>query len=115
MFQSPNGYNPYINPNDANDRKNTVLYLMKRHGYITDTQYQAGIKVQVKDLLKEGKSTTSEYQGFIDTVVQEIIDETGNNPYDVPMDIYTTMVKSKQDVINDFYKTYKLPPKINFN
>ena len=28
MFQSPNGYNPYLNPNDANERKNTVLYLI---------------------------------------------------------------------------------------
>ena len=106
MFQSPNGYNPYINPNDANERKNTVLYLMKRHGYITDAEYQAGIQVQIKDLLKGGTTNVNEYQGFIDTVVQEVIDSTGNNPYDVPMDIYTTMVKEKQDIINKFYKTY---------
>ena len=54
LFQSPNGYNPYNNPIDGNARKNTVLYLMKRHGYITDAEYQAGIKVQIKDLLKTG-------------------------------------------------------------
>ena len=108
MFQSPNGYNPYNNPNDANDRKNTVLYLMKRHGYITDTEYEAAKSIQVKDLLVEGgNNVKNEYQGFIDTVVQEIIDRTGNNPYDVPMDVYTTMVTKKQDVINNFYKTYK--------
>lgn len=107
MFQSPNGYNPYFNPNDANARKNTVLYLMNRHGYITDEEYEAGIKVEIKDFIKDGTSTVNEYQGFIDTVVQEVIDKTGNNPYSVPMDIYTTMVKSKQDVINNFYKTYK--------
>ena len=107
MFQSPNGYNPFINPNDANARKNTVLYLMKRHGYITDTEYQAGIAVEIKDMLGEGKSSVNEYQGFIDTVVQEVIDKTDSNPYDVPMDIYTTMVRSKQDIINKFYNTYK--------
>ena len=108
MFQSPNGYNPYNNPNDANDRKNTVLYLMKRHGYITDEEYKAGTSIKIKDMLAEdGNTTTNEYQGFIDTVVQEIIDRTGNNPYDVPMDVYTTMVTKKQDVINKFYKTYK--------
>ena len=111
MFQSPNGYNPYYNPNDANERKNTVLYLMKRHGYITDTEYEAGIQVKIKDLLKSGTTSTNAYQGFIDTVVQEVIDNTGNNPYDVPMDIYTTMVKSKQDIINKFYKKYKLKNK----
>ncbi len=106
MFQSPNGYNPYVNPNDANDRKNTVLYLMKRHGYITETEYNAAKSVAIKDFLKKGSTSTNEYQGFIDTVVQAVIDDTGNNPYDVPMDIYTTMVKEKQDVINKFYKTY---------
>ena len=106
MFQSPNGYNPYVNPNDANDRKNTVLYLMKRHGYITDTEYKAGTSVKIKDFLKTGETSTNEYQGFIDTVVQAVIDDTGNNPYDVPMDIYSTMIKSKQDAINKFYKTY---------
>ncbi len=108
MFQSPNGYNPYNNPNDANDRKNTVLYLMKRHGYISDEEYEAGRAIKIKDMLNEGGNTSSnEYQGFIDTVVQEVIDRTGNNPYDVPMDIYSTMVAKKQDVINKFYKTYK--------
>lgn len=107
MFQSPNGYNPYVNPNDANERKNTVLYLMKRHGYISDAEYKAGTSVEIKDFLAEGSTSINEYQGFIDTVVQEVIDKTGNNPYDVPMDIYTTMIAKKQDAINDFYKTYK--------
>lgn len=111
MFQSPNGYNPYVNPNDANARKNTVLYLMQRHGYITEAEYEAGIAVEIKDLIKEGTTTVNEYQGFIDTVVQEIIDKTGNNPYSVPMDIYTTMVTKKQDVINNFYKTWKFKDK----
>ncbi len=108
MFQSPNGYNPYINPNDANERKNTVLYLMKRHGYITDAEYEAGTAVEIKYLLNRDSSlNANEYQGFIDTVVQEVIDRTGNNPYDVPMDIYTTMNPAKQDIINNFYRTWK--------
>ena len=96
MFQSPNGYNAYINPNDANARKNTVLYLMKRHGYITDDEYKAGTSVEIKDFLDEGVSSTNEYIGFIDTVVADVIEMTGHNPYDVPMDIYTTMRKDKQ-------------------
>ena len=111
MFQSPNGYNPYVNPNDANERKNTVLYLMKRHGYISDEQYQAGISVQIKDMLADGSQAIDENIGFIDTVVQEVIDRTGNNPYEVPMIIYSTMDPKKQNVINNFYKTYKFRDK----
>ncbi|MBR4178297.1 MAG: transglycosylase domain-containing protein [Bacilli bacterium] len=111
MFQSPNGYNPYLNPNDANDRKNTVLALMLRHGYINQTQYDAGTSVHIKNFLKTGTTKVNEYQGFIDTVVQEVWENTGNNPYDVPMDIYTTMDKTKQNAINKFYKTYKFKDK----
>ncbi len=114
MFQSPNGYNPYYNPNDANDRKNTVLYLMKRHGYITDTEYKAATSIEIKDMLKESSDTASNpYQGFIDTVVEELKNDYGKefNPYSVSMDVYTTMNKSKQDAINNFYKTYKFKDK----
>ena len=107
LFQSPNGYNPYNNPIDGNARKNTVLYLMKRHGYITEEEYKAGVSVEIKTLLKGGTTSTNEYQGFIDTVVQEVEDLTGNNPYNVPMLVYTTMDMSKQDVINNFYKKHK--------
>ena len=111
MFQSPNGYNPYLNPNDANERKNTVLYLMKRHGYITDAEYDAATKVEIKDFLDKGSSGANQYQGFIDTVVWAVEEDTGNNPYDVPMDIYTTMDRSKQNAINEFYKTWKFRDK----
>lgn len=58
-------------------------------------------------ILLKAKTTINKYQGFIDTVIQEIIDKTGENPYEVSMDIYTTMVKSKQDVINNFYSKHK--------
>ena len=65
---------------------------MKWHGYITDADYEAGIAVEIKDFIKESSTEVLENQGFIDTVVQEVIDKTGNNPYSVPMDIYTTMI-----------------------
>ena len=107
LFQSPNGYNPYNNPIDGNARKNTVLYLMKRHGYITEDEYKAGTSIEIKTLLKGGSTSANEYQGYIDTVVEEIQELTGNNPYDVPMLIYTTMDRTRQNVINNFYKTHK--------
>ena len=33
--QSPNGYNPFINPERAEKRRNIVLGLMYQHGKIT--------------------------------------------------------------------------------
>ena len=107
MFQAPGEYDPYVNPDKTNERKNEVINLMLRHGYITDNEADKTKRIHVENIIKKQKTTINKYQGFIDTVIQEIIDKTGDNPYEVSMDIYTTMVKSKQDVINNFYKKHK--------
>ena len=107
LFQAPSEYDPYVNPDKTNERKNEVLDLMLRHGFITEDEAEAAKAVDVRDILEKRNTKLNEYQGFIDTVVQEVIDRTGNNPYEVSMDIYSTMVRSKQNVINDFYNNYR--------
>ncbi len=107
LFQAPGEYDPYVNPDKTNGRKNTVLDLMYKYGYITKEEAEVAKKVDVEDIIIKNNPTLNPYQGFIDTVVQEVIDRTGNNPYIVSMDIYSTMSKSKQDVINNFYKKHK--------
>jgi len=99
MFQSPNGYNPYKNPEAAEERRDTVLKLMVRHGYITEEERELANSVSVESMLV-GISEESGYQGFIDTVVAEIEEKTGDNPYSVPMKVYTTMDRKVQDGIN---------------
>ncbi len=111
MFQAPGEYDPYVNPDKTNTRKNEVINLMLRHGYINSKEAEAAKKVDVEDIVKAKSGSVNKYQGFIDTVVQEVIDRTGNNPYEVSMDIYSTMVKSKQDIINNFYKNHKFKDK----
>ena len=111
MFQAPGEYDPYVNPDKTNTRKNEVINLMVRHGYISEEEAKQAKKVDVEDIIKSHSSSINKYQGFIDTVVQEVIDRTGNNPYEVSMDIYSTMVKSKQDIINNFYNKHKFKDK----
>ncbi len=104
LFQAPGAYDPYINPNAAEARRNQVLNLMVRHGYITQEECDIAKQISVQSLLRDDYSTVvNTYQGFIDTVVQEVLETTGSNPYDVPMEIYSTMITSKQDVINNLY------------
>lgn len=107
MFQAPGEYDPYVNPDKTNERKNEVVNLMLRHGYISETEAKTAKNVYVGDIIKKQKSSVNKYQGFIDTVIEEVIDKTGKNPYEVSMDIYTTMVRNKQDVINNFYNNHK--------
>ncbi len=111
MFQAPGEYDPYVNPEKTNARKNEVINLMLRHGYITENEAKEAKEKDISTVIKAQTKSVNKYQGFIDTVVQEVIDRTGNNPYEVSMDIYSTMVKSKQDVINNFYAKYKFKDK----
>lgn len=99
LFQAPNGHNPYKNLESATSRRNTVLKLMVRHGYITQEEADLANKITIDSLIV-GTEDNTEYQGYVDTVVEEVTKLTGDNPYEVPMKIYTTMEKSIQDGIN---------------
>lgn len=101
MFKSPNFYRPNVNPKNATARRNTVLYLMKKHGYITKDEYEMAKSIPVESLTADiTKVTTSPYQGYIDTVVEEISDTYGVNAYTTPLLIYTNMDKGRQDAVN---------------
>ena len=106
LFQSPGGYDPYLYPEKAEKRRNTVLALMERHGYITSEQRKEASKMTVEKLLvsneKEGEDYT--YQAFIDQVLKEVEANTGLNPYTTPMEIYTTMDSSQQEYIYSILK-----------
>ena len=111
MFQAPHGYDPYIYPEDCEERRQTVLYLMLRHGYITQEEYDIAKELTVEKLLigTEESDDGEKYQAFINTVVEEVIDRTGYDPYMYPMKIYTTMNTKMQDNMNDVMNgvTYK--------
>lgn len=101
MFKSPNYYRPNANPKNATNRRNTVLYLMKKHGYITKEEYDLAKSIPVDSLTaEESTASTSNYQGYIDTVVDEVEEKYGVNAYTTPLLIYTNMDRSKQDGVN---------------
>lgn len=109
LFQAPNAYDPYQHPEKAEQRRNQVLKLMKRHNYITEEEYNAAIAISVEEMLvsKDENNGENEYQGFIDMVVNDVIEyfkeqnpESTIDPYTTSMQIYTTMDIEKQNHIN---------------
>ena len=101
LFQSPNGYNPYVYPEKAETRRNTVLNLMVRHGYITKEEAEIAKSIPVESLLSgDGGKELDQYYGFSRTVYEEAIKLTGLDPYVTPMKIYTTLNIDVQDGIN---------------
>ena len=101
LFQSPGVDNPYKNIENAEERRDTVLYLMTRHGYITKEEAEFAKSISIESLLANNNIAEVKYQGYIDTVVDEVEEKTGNNPYTIPMKIYTTMEPSIQDGIDN--------------
>ena len=102
LFQSPTYYNPYNYPERAEKRRKTVLYLMERHGYITSEERKIAEANPITSYIKTTQTNNaySEYQGYIDTVVEELEEEYDLNPYTTPLKIYTAMNRSKQDFVN---------------
>ncbi|MEG2311536.1 MAG: transglycosylase domain-containing protein [Bacilli bacterium] len=101
LFQAPGTYDPFINPDLTTERRNTVLYLMEKHDYITKEERKAAENIKIADMLTSDKAPTgNEYQGFIDTVAADIEEMTGYSPYSMAMEIHTTMNRQKQDYLN---------------
>ena len=115
LFQAPGSYNPYTNPEGTENRRQTVLNLMKRHGYITDEEYDIAKEMTVDKIVKENTSENiasgivdEDYQLFVDMVIQDVKEKTGESPYTKSMTIYTTLDPDLQKHVSDIMngKTY---------
>ena len=101
MFKSPNYYRPTVNPKNAAARRKTVLYLMRKHGYITKEEEEMANAIPVESLVSENAmSNENPYQGFIDTVAEELEDKYGVSPYTTPLLVYTTLDPDRQNAVN---------------
>lgn len=102
MFKSPNYYRPNVNPKNATARRQTVLNLMVRHGYITKEEADIAAAIPMDSLTTTDSSSgvLSQYQGYIDTVADEITNKYGINPYTTPLLVYTNLDRSRQDAVN---------------
>lgn len=100
MFKSPNYYRPDVNPENAEARRKTVLYLMQRHGYITKEEQALANAVPVSSLISQTEVQANEYQGFTDTVVAEIKKKYKVNAYTTSLKVYTTLDRSRQDAVD---------------
>ena len=103
MVNAPTLYNPIINPTYANKRKNTVIDLMVRHGYITKEEANIAKSIEVSSLINiiEKAEPTYQYQAYLDVVYSQVYELTGLDPFLVPMKIYTHMDISTQNIIDN--------------
>jgi penicillin-binding protein 1A len=103
IINSPYYYDPYNYLDYSTARRNTVLDMMLRHGYITQDEYDLAVSVKVEDLLYDHSqddtgADVDPNQAYIDEVLLEAQEITGQDPYTIAMDIHTAMNSSLQNL-----------------
>ena len=103
VVNAPSAYNPFKNQDKANERKDVVLSLMYRHGFINNKQYINAKSIKIEDMLyhkDNNKLITYPYQAYIDVCYKQIYEKTNLDPYLIPMEIYTNMDLLLQEKID---------------
>ncbi|MEC1472898.1 PBP1A family penicillin-binding protein [Bacillus haynesii] len=105
MPQSPNNYNPIKHPEKAEKRRNVVLSLMNKHGFISDAEYNKAKNVAVtKGLVSPkvyAKTTSNKYSAFVEQVVAEVKEKANVTPGTDGLKIYTTIDTDAQDYVDE--------------
>ncbi len=112
IVQIPNVYRPDEYPDRTEERRNTVLQLMVKHGYITKEMATLASAKPITDMLvyhKSGVDDKTKYQSFIDAVLNEVQDKYGLDPYS-GLQIYTTMDPYAQEKVYEIQNDSELWP-----
>lgn len=102
--QSPNGYNPYTNPERAEKRRNIVLKLMHQHEKITKSEMEAAQKIDVTSTLlpeEQRKANSFKYPALLDVVMNELEEAGYGDIIDEGVTIHTTFDPVAQQIVEE--------------
>lgn len=114
LVKAPSVLSPYKRPEQAIERRNLVLLLMKDQGLLDERQYAAAFQEPLT--LRESKPNRSEsilYPYFTDLVIREAIDRYGLTENDVlhgGLRIYTTLNAKMQKAAEQTFEEESLFP-----
>ncbi|EGP4826041.1 PBP1A family penicillin-binding protein [Enterococcus faecium] len=114
MPQAPSAYDPYVYPDQAKKRRDTVLYTMLQNEKISQTEYDQAVNVPVTDSLQEltqSDDNTKIVDNYVKEVINEVQEKTDKNVYTDGLEIYTNLdldaQKKLYDIVNtDQYVSY---------
>ncbi|MBM7542544.1 transglycosylase domain-containing protein [Amphibacillus cookii] len=95
--QRPSAYDPTVNPDLAQERMDTVLGLMVRHGKITEAEADEAASENVEDMLNLTESEGTPYHAFLDQVRIEIEEKLDVDMYNDGLEIHTTLDPDAQE------------------
>lgn len=95
--KSPNYYSPFNNPDEAKNRKNTVLDQMVKYKYISQADGEEAKKEDMGLTKKKVETENEETSSFIDYISTIVAKKYGDDAlYKEGLKIYTTMDAEKQ-------------------
>ena len=94
IVQRPGYYNPARNPERARSRRDLVLRLMRRNGYLSDAQYQSALAQPLR--VAPENAATHRNQYFLDLMRDELRRNLGENAQE-GRNIYTTLDPELQE------------------
>ena len=105
--QSPNNYNPFKYPEEAENRRNIVLSLMVMHGKISEEEANAAKKIPVESSLvaASSESESTPLQSFLDQVLEEVTELGEIDVYSDGLEIYTTLDPNAQAYVEKLLET----------
>ncbi|WP_373757097.1 transglycosylase domain-containing protein, partial [Streptococcus ferus] len=106
--QAPSQYDPYVHPDAAKTRRDTVLKQMYRYKKISKAEYDEAIQVPITDGLQELKESSS-YPKYMDNYLKQVIAEvksrTGQDIFSAGMKVYTNVNADAQQYLWDIYNS----------
>ncbi|MEQ9764162.1 penicillin-binding protein PBP1A [Streptococcus sp. ZJ151] len=106
--QAPSQYDPYINPEMAKQRRDTVLSEMYELKKIDKEQYDTAIATPVNDglqTLKKEASYEPYYDNYLKEVISQVKEKTGKDVYTAGLKVYTNINSDFQKFLWDIYNS----------
>ncbi|WP_044749108.1 penicillin-binding protein 1A [Bacillus alveayuensis] len=101
MVKNPHGYNPRENPEAAEKRRNVVLMLMEKHGFISKEEADQAKQKSVTASLVNPTEKSNQYYAFIEQVIEEIREHLDIDPSAAGLKIYSTLDPDAQSYIEN--------------
>lgn len=104
VINEPANLNAYHNLDNAIYRRNTVLDMMLRHGYISKAEHDIAVKTKLENQLwgeEKYYGDIQPHQEYLDAVIEELQKEYGLDPYTQGLKVYTALNRSQQKLVED--------------
>ncbi|TDL82614.1 PBP1A family penicillin-binding protein [Peribacillus frigoritolerans] len=99
--QSPTNFDPRKNPESAEKRRNIVLNLMVKQGFITEQEAEEAKKVPVQSTVVPEREKSNPYSAYVEQVIEEVKDKTDIDASSAGAKIYTTIDTDAQNYVEE--------------